>query len=264
MQNIAAELSKLSGLTVAAGEVESTAYLIQSLGEGTVHIAMLAPFAYLSAHEKGNADAALAGVVNGKQKVGAQFLVNAQLAGVNGYKVYFDETSNVNVVDAVTALAQFYGKRPCWASDTSAAGYVLPLAVLRQQGISVKTGAVLQGDASVVKTIYEDRKGALCDFGVTLIDSRVDSGLEDVGKSVLVVWRTDEIIPLDGLAYSTALPDDLRFRLTAALLVVAQQNPDQVRAAFGVDNLQLADDTFYNDLRGILQISGLDLNELVR
>ena len=263
---IAGQLSSLTGLTVVTGQVESTEYLIESLGDGTVHIAMLSPFAYLSAHEKGYADAALAGGLNGKDKFGAQFLVNAQLAGVSGYKIYFDEDANTNLVDAVTALAQFKNKKPCWTDAYSPTGYVLPLGELTRQGVAVKSGAFLQGDAAVIRTIHQDTKGALCEFGVTLIDSRADllADLPDMNEKVLVVWRTEEIIPIDGIAYASALADDLRFRITSALLVIAAQNPADLKACYNVDSLRLVDDTIYTDLRAYLQLSGLSLNDLVR
>ena len=265
-QRIAEQLSSLTGLTVVAGQVESTKYLIESLGEGTAHIAMLSPFAYLLAHEKGYADAALAGVLNGKDKFGAQFLVNAQLAGVSGYKIYFDSDSNVNLVEADVALAQFEGARPCWSDAYSPAGYVLPLGVLNLQTVVVKPGAFLQGDAAVVKTIYQDVKGGLCEFGVTVTDSRaeVSADLPDVNQKVLVVWRTEELIPAAGIAYAASLTDEMRFQITAALLVIAAQRPGDIQTCFGVDNLVLRDDTHYNDLRAYLQLSGLNLADLVR
>lgn len=263
---IAGQLSNLTGLTIVTGQVESTEYLIESLGEGTVHIAMLSPFAYLSAHEKGYADATLAGVMNGKMKFGAQFLVNTQLAGVNGYKIYFDPELNVNLVEPDVALAQFKGARPCWNDAYSPAGYILPLGVLNYQSIIVKPGGFLQGDPAVIRTIYQDTKGSLCEFGVSLIDSRDDltAELPDVYDKVLVVWRTEELIPTDGIAYGSNLPDELRYRITSAILVLALQNPTDVKTCFGVDNLQLVDDTFYNDLRAYLQLSGLNLYDLVR
>ena len=263
---IAENLSALTGLTVVTGQFESTEYLIESLGEGTAHIAMLSPFVYLSAHEKGYADAALAGVLNGKDKFGAQFLVNAQLAGVSGYKIYFDEDANVNVVDAVTALAQFKNKKPCWSNPYSPAGYVLPLGVLNFQSVTVKPGGFLQGEEAVIKTIYRDEKGALCEFGVSLIDSRVivSAELPDVNDKVLVAWRTEESIPADGIAFGAGLPEDLRYRIVSALLVQAVQSPSDIQTCFGVDNLQLVDDTFYTDLRAYLQLSGLNLVDLVR
>lgn len=267
-QRIAAQLSDFTGLTIVTGQVESTEYLIESLGAGTVHIAALTPFAYLLAHEKGYADAAMASAVNGKQKTGAQFLVNAQMAGVNGIKIYFDPDSNLNRVDAAAALAQFKGGRPCWTDAYSPAGYVLPLGLLNQQGIETKPGAFLRGDAAVIKTLYQDSKGALCQFGVTVTDSRADVMAEfsDVNEKVVVVWRSDEVIPMDGIAYAASLPDALRFQITAAFLALAAspQGAADLKIGFGLAGLQLTDDTLYNDFRAYVNLSNLDLNTLIR
>jgi len=263
---IAEQVSNLTGLVIVTGQVESTQYLIESLGEGTVHIALLSPFAYLSAREKGYAEAALAGVREGRIKFGAQFLVNAQLAGVNGYKLYFDEAARVNTAEASIALAQFANKQPCWSDAFSPAGYVLPLGALNLQGVAAKPGLFLQGDEAVIRTVYQDKKGSLCEFGVSLIDSRAGliEELPDVNEQVRVVWQTEEVIPTDGFAFGASLTQELRYQIVAALLVAALQQPSDIRSAFGVDGLQIADDTFYADLRAALQLSGLPLDALLR
>jgi phosphonate transport system substrate-binding protein len=268
VKRIAQQVASFSGLAVTAGQVETTHDLIESLGNGTVHVAVLPPIAYLAAHEKGYADAALAGTLNGKAKFGAQFLVNAQLAGVSGYKIYFDPQTNTNLVEPVAALAQFFDKKPCWSDAYSPVGYVFPIGIMKRAGIPLKSGAFLQGDDAVVKTLYQDKQGGLCEFGVTIIDSRADLAVAwpDVYEKVVVVWRSEEVIPIDGFAFASLLSNDARVRITAALLALSATPPgaQDLKTAYGLDGLQLDDDTFYAELRAYVGLANMDLNTLIR
>jgi len=268
-EEIAARLSDLTGLVIVTAPAESYTELVESLGAGTVHIASLPPLAYLLAHEKGYADVALGTIVAGQERVASQFLVSAaRLVGEDGFKVYFDPNTGANMVEVATALAQFKDKKPCWTDAYSPAGYVLPLGILTDNGVATKTGSFLQGEATVVKTLYRDTKGALCDFGVTSVDSRsaVAADYPDVNQKVVIVWRTDPVIPFDGIAYAESLPDDFRIRITAGFLAIAasEEGLATLRFAYQIDGLKLVDDTFYDDLRKYIESSGLELPSFVR
>jgi phosphonate transport system substrate-binding protein len=268
-EQIAARLSSLTGLVIVTAPAESYTNLIESLGDGTVHIASLPPLAYLLAHEKGYADVALGTLVAGQERVASQFMVSAaRLVGEKGFKVYFDPDTGANMVEVATALAQFKDKKPCWTDAYSTAGYVLPLEILTDNRVPTKTGAFLQGEATVVKTLYRDTEGALCDFGVTSADSRlaVVADYPDVNQKVVIVWRTDPVIPFDGIAYAESLPDDLRIRITAGFLAIAASEDGlaTLRSAYQIDGLKLIDDTFYDDLRKYIQSSGLELPSFIR
>jgi phosphonate transport system substrate-binding protein len=261
---LAGQLSSLTGLTIVARPVESYTDLVAALGDGTVHIAWLPPLAYLLAHENGHADAALGALVAGRDRTAAQFLVNAaRTAGEAGFKVYFEPSSGANAAQVSLALAQFAGKRPCWPDAYSAVGYVLPLQLLAANHGTPKSGAFLQGDATVVNTLYRDTTGSLCDFGVTAVDARADviSDLPDVMDKVLVVWRAEPIVPNDALAYAAGLSDEDRIHITAAFLALAgsEEGMSNLRAAYGVDGLKWIDDSFFNELRAALQLTGVDL-----
>ncbi len=59
-QDLAAQLSHLTGLVIVPFAPASYTEVLDALGEGRVHIAWLPPFPYLLAHKQGYADAALA------------------------------------------------------------------------------------------------------------------------------------------------------------------------------------------------------------
>lgn len=267
-QDLVAQLSDVTGLTIVPFAPASYMELIEAMGAGDVHIAWLPPFPYLLAHEKGYADAALATTVFGRDLSAAQFLVNKHLVENRTFTAYFDPATGSNLVDASSALRQFEGKKPCWTDAYSPSGYVVPLGYLGGHDITVKTGAFLQGHSTVVKSLYLDPDGNICQFGATLVDMRsgVATDYTDVTEKVVVVWVTEAIIPFDGVVYATSLPDEMRLSISSALLVMIQTEEGNaaLRDTYQIDGLKLIDDTFYDALRHILEQSALELAGLVR
>jgi phosphonate transport system substrate-binding protein len=267
-REVAAQLSSLTGHVVVPYVPASYAELVEALGAGQVHVAWLPPFPYLLAHEKDYADAALALTVNGRDLSAAQFLVNKQLVDDGTFTIYFDPETGSNLAEADAALAQFDDWKPCWTDAYSPSGYVVPLGILAGNGIKTKTGAFLQGDATVVKSIYRDTKGDICQFGVTLVDSRnaVAADYPDVTDRVVVIWVTKPIIPSDGIAYASNLPGDIRISISAAFLAMIGNEAGKAALwdTYQIDGLKLIDDLFYDSLRHMLEQSGLDLSTLVR
>jgi phosphonate transport system substrate-binding protein len=264
----AAQLSDLTGLIIVPFAPTSYAELVEALGVGRVHIAWLPPFPYLLAREKGYADAALATTVLGRDLSAAQFLVNKQMVEDRKFTVYFDPATGANLADAASALKQFDDKKPCWTDPYSPTGYVIPLGILNENGIQTKTGAFVQGHATVVKSLYQDPEGTICQFGAIVADHQIfiAAGYEDAEERVVVVWMTEPIVPFDGVAYASSLPDEMRLSITSALLVMIQTEEGNaaLRDTYQIDGLKLIDDTFYDALRHMLEQSGLELSELVR
>lgn len=267
-QSVTTLLSYLTGFVIVPYAPVTNAEVIEALGAGQIHIAFLAPFPYLLAREKGYADAALATTVFGRDLSAAQFLVNRALVANRTFTLYFDAEAGVNLADAPTALKQFADKKPCWTDPYSATGYVIPLGVLNENGIHTKPGAFVQGHATVIKALYADPQGRICQFGAAIADSQVfvASGYEDAAERVVIVWRTDPIVPFNGVAYSSSLPDEMRVSLSAAFLSITQTEEGiaALRDTFQIDGFKLIDDTFYDPLRRLLQESGLLLPDLVR
>jgi phosphonate transport system substrate-binding protein len=267
-RDVAAQLSHLTGLVIVPFAPASQSEVVDALGAGRVHIAWLAPIPYLLAHEKGYADAALATTVFGRDLSAAQFLVNRRMVDDRLFTTYYDPLTGANLADAESALQQFKDKKPCWTDPYSATGYIVPLGVLNENGIETKVGAFVQGHATVIKSLYADPEGNICQFGVTIADNQVfiASGYEDAAERVAVVWETEAIVPFDGVAYASSLPDGMRISLSAAFLSMLQteQGSAILRDTYQIDGLKFVDDTFYDALRHMLEQSGLNLSGLVR
>jgi phosphonate transport system substrate-binding protein len=266
--DVTAQLSHLTGLVIVPYAPSSYKEALDALGEGRTHIAFLAPFPYIFAHEKYQADMALATTVLGRDLSAAQFLVNRELVDKRVFTLYYDSVTQTNLADASVALKQFADKKPCWTDPYSATGYVLPFGLLMENGLTVKPGAFVQGHATVIKSLYQDPDGFICQFGVTIADHQVfiASGYDDAADEVPIVWMTEAVVPFDGIAYAESLPDALRVSISAAFLSMIQTEEGNaaLRDAFQIDGLRLADDTFYDSLRRILTKSGLLLSELIK
>ena len=267
-RDVTAQLSHLTGLVIVPYAPTSYKDALDALGAGQTHIAFLAPFPYLFAHEKYQADMALVTSVLGRDLSAAQFLVNRELVDKRVFTLYYDSVTKTNLADASVALKQFTDKKPCWTDPYSATGYVLPFGLLLENGINVKPGAFVQGHATVIKSLYQDPDGFICQFGVTIADNQVfiASGYDDAAEKVQIVWMTEAVVPFDGIAYAASLPDALRVSVSAAFLSMIQTEEGNaaLRDAFQIDGLKLADDTFYDPLRRVLTESGLLLSELIK
>jgi phosphonate transport system substrate-binding protein len=267
-QAMIAQLSEMSALSFVTVTPSSYTELVAELGAGRVHVAWLPPFPYLLAVQKGYADAPMAATIEGRDRVASEFLVNARLLGLTGFKTYYNPASGENITDAASALAQFKNKIPCWTDAYSAEGYVVPLGLLKENHVRTRPGAFLQGDLTVVKSLHLDPEGGICQFGATYADARSLLAVDqpDVKDRVVIVWMTDPIVPYDAVVYASGLDADMRTRLTAALMTMAQteQGSASMFGAYGCDGLKFADDSAYDELRHYLQLSGLNLSALVR
>lgn len=259
---LAAQLEALTGYRIVAVAPTSEADLIESFGRNNVHIAVLSPFAYLIAYENGTAAAALASVRDGQALYGAQFIVNRE----REFDSFYDERRGANTALAGVALAQFTDKKPCWSDAVSPSGYVVPLGLLNQAKVPVRSGAFLEGQPSVVRAVYADN---ICDFGATYIDARTSPALEsdypDVMDRVIVVWRVPPVIPYENISFALSLPLEMRRALLRAFvdLMLTTEGRAAMQTVYGIEALQPAEDGLYVEFREIVRASGRDPEKLI-
>ena len=264
---IAAKLSELTGYTITTTIPTSYAALVEAMGSGNAHIGWLPPLAYVLASQKGYADVVYVAIRSGSDYYGAQFLAHAD----SGFTSYFDPAANegagANTGDAAAALAQFDGKKPCWTDPLSASGYVIPSGIVASSGAAVKSAAFVIGHPTVVRALYSQ---GICDFGATYIDARTSSSLKDlpdVSDKVVVIWRTDPIIPNDNVSVAVTLPEDVRAKIVEALGTLASSEEGITllkNGGYDISGLSARDDTFYDQFRVYLEASGIDVTTLVK
>lgn len=261
-EKVAAKLSEMTGYTIKVVVPNSYAALVEAMGSGNAHIGWLPTFGYMLAKEKGFAEVVLAVIRSGSDHYGAQYIARADA----GFTAYFDPATNVNTADAATALAQFDGKKPCWTDPLSVSGYIIPLGFLNNLGLKTKAGAFVQGHPTVVNAVYA---GGICDFGATYIDARTNTGVvdmhPDVNEKVVVIWRTDPVIPNDNVSIAVTVPADVKEKIVNALVELASTEEGQAllkSGGFDVQGLKIVDDSFYDEFRVYLQASGIDVTTL--
>lgn len=282
---LAEQLSKLTGFKVVVTVPRSYRLLIEAMGENTVQVGWLPPFAYVTAHQQGYANAGLATLQAGTARRGVQFMANADWLIANAISLTLPLTATTSLTVTVTptpadepvatatpfatddlaALRQLAGKKPCWVEATSASGYLVPLGILKLAGITTPVGTFVNANTEVVRTLYDDSLGETCEFGATFIDARQGMNLLDLNARVLVVYVSAPIIPFDTVAYTSDFPSAQRETFTAALLALAKTEAGQraLKDVYDVDGLTRSDDTFYNAFRLYINAAGVDPSELV-
>jgi len=268
---IAAKMNELTGLNFEVIIPNSYTALIEAMASGNAHVGFMPTLAYLLGKQADAMEVQLVVVRNGSDFYGAQFIAHADM----GFTPYFDVATNTNTADAATALAQFGGKRPCFTDPLSVSGYVIPSGVLKEQGVEFKTPAAVQGHPAVVQALYagvnttgDSPVGAICDFGATYIDARTSDKIHtDVNEKIVVIWRTDNIIPNDNISFSTAMPADIGAMVYDGFVAMAADEAGLEilkNAGYEFQGLKPAEDSFYDAFRSALQASGVDITTMVK
>lgn len=260
---LAAQLTSSSGYIVISQIFTSYHDLISSLQGGSVQISWLPPLTYVYAYQNNAADVALVTNHFGVYQYGSQFLTNSD----NNFKSYFDPTHNQNTANAATALAQLKGLRPCWVDLQSASGYIVPASILLENGVDFQPGVVTQSSTSVVRALYV--KG-ICDYGVTFsvsgdprTSSEVLQDLPDAMDKVVIIWRSDPIIPNLNLSFIPSVPKEIRDNIVSTLqdLIITGQGKKIISDAnsYDIQDLKIVDDSIYDPLRAAISQVGIDL-----
>lgn len=260
-QALADWLTEITGYSFVVVSPETYANLVEALGRGDAHIAVLSPYAYALAYEQGYVKAAFASLRSGEKTYGAQFIARTDA----GFTSYYDALAGENTADAATALSQFREKKPCWSEERSLSSHLIPAGVLAQNEIPTRSAAFLGGQPEAVLGVYA---GGICDFGGTYIDARtfpsVRDAHPDVREQVSVIWRIPPVIPYENIVLAGSLPSEMAQAVQDAVFRIAgmQAGREVLKQAYGIDAWEPVDDAFYDVFRRYLQASGVDLESL--
>jgi phosphonate transport system substrate-binding protein len=265
---LAKQISTLAQVNVIGKPFPSYAQLLEAMANGQVHATWLPPLTYIYANQKGLAQVALLTNHFGVYQYGAQFLANIS----SGFTPFFDPISGLSSADAATALEQFKNLRPCWVEPQSASGYILPAGLIRLNQISTIPGVITQTHTAVVRALYI--KG-ICDFGATFAISgdprtaaAVQQDLPDVMNRILIIWRSDAVIPNVNLSLLASLSETDRQTLTTAFLDLSKTQDGKALLSLSAGNYQIDDikpvqDTLYDPLRSAINALDLDLKDML-
>ncbi len=264
---LASQLSQKTGLSLRSVVFKNYNDLLDGMAAGNVHAAWLPPLTYLWASQNGYARVSLLTNHFGVYQYGAQFLANR----ASDFTAYFDAVRNQNTADAAAALPQFQDKRPCWVDLRSASGYLLPFGLLKEMNLRVPDGVLTQGHTATIRALYVR---GICDYGVTFAMSgdprtspAVLDDLPDAMERVAVLWQTDAVIPNTSLSYLLTVPQDLQNVVNSVLMeLVKTPEGRQVLStanSYEIDELKLVDDTIFERLRALVNLTGVELKTLI-
>jgi len=267
MEELLDTLSTSTGYTIIGKEFATAGELLTDMEAGFAHIAWLMPLPYIWANQHGFARAQLLLNHFGVYQYGTQFLASAE----SGFSVYYDPITGENLADASTALSQFLNQRPCWVSPDSPSGYVVPAGLLAENEIPVQPGAFVRDHAAVIRALYVR---GICDFGATFAisgDPRTSPALQDlpdVMNRIVVIWRSDAIIPSMNFSTLPELPEEMRQRLIAALVDLASRPEGRQLLTdalnYDVQELKAVDDETYEPLKRLTEAAQINLESLFR
>ena len=266
LSQLASLLAQKTGYAVSAKSYPGLSGLISEMQAGVVQVAWLPPLPYVYAHGQGFANILVISNHFGVFNYGAQFLANAD----SGFTAYFNAVNGVNTAEAGTALQQLAGKKPCWVNPTSPSGYAVPAGLLQKLNIPVQSGAFLQDHSSVIRALYVKN---ICDFGVTFAisgDPRTSTAVADLPDTLTripILYRTEPVIPNDGIAVLPEIPEDMRLKLMVAFLELIRTPEGRalVSAAFNYDvqDFMAVDHQVYLPLEDLVNNGVLNLEDTI-
>jgi len=210
------------------------------------HMASLATFSYVLAADRGCAEAELVSVRYGSPTYNGQLIARAD--------------------SGITSVADLVGKTFCRPDPLSTSGWIIPMLTMRAEGIIPEEDLAEIVDAgshdAVVASVYNGD----CDAGATYVDARtrIEGDYPDVMGVVSVIAVTADI-PNDGVQYVPSFPRELRDKINAALLKIAETEEGQeaLDIAYQWSGLEAHDDSFYDPFRQVLDASGMNIEELL-
>jgi ABC-type phosphate/phosphonate transport system substrate-binding protein len=125
----------------------------------------------------------------------------------------------------------------------------------------------VEGQPTVVRAVYS---GGICDFGATYIDARdhpsLEAGYSDVMEKVEVAWRVPKVIPYNVIVLSKNVPADVERSLLRAFvdLMTNEEGKALLQKIYGMDELQIVQDSVYKDFLEYVRTSGVNLEQLVK
>lgn len=209
------------------------------------HMASLATFAYVLAHEKGCADAELVATRYGSAVYNGQIFVRAD--------------------SGIEELADLKGKTFCRPDPLSTSGWIIPSITLKAAGVDPDTDLVQIVDAgshdAAVAAVYNGD----CDAGASYVDAR--SAIEEDNPDVMDVLKVIEIsadIPNDGVQWQPDVSREIRDKINNALIAISETEEGQeaLFVAYEWNAVEAHGDDFYEAFRQVLDAAGIDPADL--
>lgn len=220
---------------------------VQALVSNRAHVAFLSSLPYMLASNETNMEILLVELRNGDTKYDSVIVVRAD--------------------SPYQSLADLRGARMAFTSPTSASGYVFPYAHLVNEGLLNRAAdptdffgqtnfaggydqallAVLRGQADAAAVSFYTMEGPTADNYLSAAD-----------RAQLRILHRVPGVPTHLIAARTDISEDMRRRVTEALMQIANEEPELLGAVYGTAQFQAVDgDSHVDNTRLALQQTGL-------
>ncbi len=255
-------LQQETGLIIEYQVSDDAEAAFRQMRNNEVDFVWLQPLTYLAAYERDLIDPIFVSNHFGLYKYGTQFLANKS----SGFIQYFDSATNKNTTTEEFALTQFEGKRPCWTEPSSLSGTIVPFGILAKNGIQILPPTYTQSHAATVRALYI--KG-ICDFGAVFAysgdprtSSAVINDLPDAMDQIIVIWRTEPVIPSLSFNSSRNISESLRDQLTSAMIKLSQaENGNDILTrslGYDIQGLISIDNGYFDQLRDLVHAANIE------
>jgi phosphonate transport system substrate-binding protein len=172
----------------------------------------------------------------------------------------------------IRSLAELQGRSVAFTAPGSSTGYLFPRAMLAREGIAPAEEVFVGGDMQAVLAVYRGEVDAAAVFWAPPDDdgspgdarALLAHSLPDVAERVEVLALTERV-PNDPLVVRGNLAPELRAALLVSLFDVARsaEGRELLDELYAVSGLAPIDDAAYDGVREMIQLLGIDAEELL-
>lgn len=225
--------------------------VVEAFGSKKADVAAMNSFGYIVANEKYGAEAKLTVIRFGSATYKGQIIARTK--------------------DNVKDLKALSGKKFAFVDPASTSGYLLPLKLIKEAGVTLGETVFAMKHDNVVSMIYQGQVDAGATFYSpaeegAIQDARrlVKTQYPDVEQKISVVTLTKEI-PNDPIVFRKDMPDEMKNKIASAFLEMSKTEKGKaaMKAIYGVTEMKMATDKDYDGVRQMLKDLGADATQLV-
>ncbi len=241
-------LEKETGLKFEVSVPNDYKAVVMALGAGKIDIGWLSSLPYVLANDQYGVEAILTTIRDNSTKYWSFIIARTD--------------SQIN------KLEDLKGKKFAFGDPISTSGCLYAKDLLRKSGFDPDTFfsqvVYAGGHDKVVMAVYNGQVDAGAIYGGVVSDARekVLKALPDVMKKTKVIAKSVEI-PNDTVSVRKDLPDDIKQKITDALLKIAASDDGKsaILDLYGIDGFVKAKDSDYDSVRRVAQNEKIELSQ---
>ncbi len=228
------------GVYTKSSVATSYAAAIEALCSGKADIVWLAPLSYVLAHDKCNAQVVFNAIRFGNATYRGQMIVNPN--------------------SGITKVEDVKGKKVAFTDPASTSGYLYPIALLLQHGVTLKDidYTFAGGHTAAALAVY---KGSV-DAAFTYVDARnsLEKDFPDIKKKTKVIAVTDPI-PNDTISVRPNMDPQVLAAFKKAMVEIAKTDEGKkvLHDIYEWDGLAESNDKLFDPIRQVAVKLGIKL-----